>query len=145
MKIIFTNAPSNNYSFIDHDENEITNKMPSNSSLHLFGKSIILRNMSIINSLYGIDSIVIPKKMSLLKSIIQAEFKIMPIIEADEGNTKSGWHLNDTINDNTGSMINKNEINRYPLANLNILSSSGSFTSSEITPASTNQVSTLRL
>jgi len=37
MKIIFTNAQSNNYSFIDHDDDEIMNKMPFNRSLHLFG------------------------------------------------------------------------------------------------------------
>ena len=43
------------------------NKMPSNRSLHLFGKSIILRNMSIINSLYGIDSVVIPKENEFSK------------------------------------------------------------------------------
>ncbi|MDF0682679.1 MAG: hypothetical protein P0116_17100 [Candidatus Nitrosocosmicus sp.] len=136
MKIIFTDAPSNNYSFIDHDDDEIMNKMPSNGSLNLFGKSIIVRNMSIINSLYGIDSVVIPKKMSFLKSIIQTEFKSMPIIEADEENSKSDWNLNDTIEDNTGSMIKKNKIKRHPIANLNILSSSCSFTSSEIATTS---------
>ena len=109
MKIIFTNAQSNNYSFIDHDDDEIMNKMPFNRSLHLFGKSIILRNMSIINSLYCIDSVAIPKKMSFLKSIIQTEFKNMPIIEVDDGNSKCDWNLNDTIDDNTGSSIKKRE------------------------------------
>jgi hypothetical protein len=89
MKIVFTNAPSNIYSFIDHNDGEIVNKIPSNTSLYLFGKSIILRNVSILNSLYGIDSIVIPKKTSFLKSVIHAEFKNIPIIEADEGNIKS--------------------------------------------------------
>jgi hypothetical protein len=73
--------------------------------------------VSIINSLYGIDSVVIPKNMSFLKSIIQTEFKNLPIIEADEGNSKSDWNLNDTIDDNTGSSIKKNEINRHPIAN----------------------------
>ena len=59
--------------------------------------------------------------MSFLKSIIQTEFKNMPIIEADEGNSKSDWNLNDTIDDNTGSSIKKNKINRHPIANLNVL------------------------
>ena len=141
MKIIFTNTQSNNYSSIDHEDDEIMNKMPSNRSLHLFGKSIILRNMPIINSLYGIDSVVIPKNMSFLKSIIQTEFKNLPVIEVDEGNSKSDSNLNDTIDDNTGSMINKNKINRHPIANLNVLSSSasGSFTSSEIATTSTTK------
>jgi len=110
MKIIFTNAQSNNYSFIDHDDDEIMNKMPFNRSLHLLGKPIIIRNMSIINSLYGIDSVAIPKKMSFLKSIIQTEFKNMPIIEVDDGNSKCDWNLNDTIDDNTGSSIKKKRI-----------------------------------
>ena len=47
--------------------------------------------------------------MSFLKSIIQTEFKNMSIIEADEGNSKSDWNLNDTIDDNTGSSIKKNK------------------------------------
>lgn len=33
----------------------------------------------------------------------------MPIIEADEGNSKSDWNLNDTIDDNTGSSIKKKQ------------------------------------
>jgi len=56
--------------------------------------------------------------MSFLKSIIQTEFKNLPVIEVDEGNSKSDSNLNDTIDDNTGSMINKNKINRHPIANL---------------------------
>ena len=66
--------------------------------------------MSIINSLYCIDSVAIPKKMSFLKSIIQTEFKNMPIIEVDDGNSKCDWNLNDTIDDNTGSSIKKKRI-----------------------------------
>ncbi|MDF0680621.1 MAG: hypothetical protein P0116_06620 [Candidatus Nitrosocosmicus sp.] len=60
----------------------------------------------------------------------------MPIIEADEENSKSDWNLNDTIEDNTGSTSQEKQDQRTSIANLNILSSSCSFTSSEINTTS---------
>jgi hypothetical protein len=75
--------------------------MPSNCSLNLFEISIILRNVAILKSLCDIDSVVIPKKMSFLKSIIQSEFKNLPIIEADKGSINSDCYVNDSNNDIT--------------------------------------------
>jgi len=72
MIIVFINSSSCSYSLLDYDSSELDNSIPSNCSLNIFGKSIITRNMDILNSLYDIEKIVIPKKLNFLTSIINS-------------------------------------------------------------------------
>jgi hypothetical protein len=48
-----------------------------------------------------IDSVVIPKKMSFLKLIIQSEFKNLPITEADKESINSDCYMNDSSDNAT--------------------------------------------
>src|SRR5918911_3313085 len=84
MKIVFVDPSKHFYpSAILHDF-ELDNDVPSNYSLKLFGKSLIMRNIEILNSLYNIDKIVLPKKLGFLKTIINDSYPFNVVIEEIE-------------------------------------------------------------
>jgi UDP-N-acetylglucosamine diphosphorylase / glucose-1-phosphate thymidylyltransferase / UDP-N-acetylgalactosamine diphosphorylase / glucosamine-1-phosphate N-acetyltransferase / galactosamine-1-phosphate N-acetyltransferase len=71
MNVVYINPLSTCESFLDYDDSEIDKgSICSNNSLSIFGKPIISRNMDILDSLYNVDKIVIPKKMGFLTQMI---------------------------------------------------------------------------
>src|SRR5215216_5587058 len=71
MNVVYINPLSTCESFLDYEDSEIDKgSICSNNSLSIFGKPIISRNMDILDSLYNVDKIVIPKKMGFLRQMI---------------------------------------------------------------------------
>jgi UDP-N-acetylglucosamine diphosphorylase / glucose-1-phosphate thymidylyltransferase / UDP-N-acetylgalactosamine diphosphorylase / glucosamine-1-phosphate N-acetyltransferase / galactosamine-1-phosphate N-acetyltransferase len=70
MKIVFVDINPFYNQYSDHKDFELDNEFPSNYSLSIFGKALISRNLHILNSLYNIEKIVIPKKSDFLMSVI---------------------------------------------------------------------------
>src|SRR5215212_8267685 len=71
MKTVYINPCSPCESFSDYDDSEIDKgSIYSNYSLSIFGKPIISRNMDILDSLYNVEKIVIPKKIGFLTQMI---------------------------------------------------------------------------
>ena len=66
------------------DDFELDNDIPSNYSLKIFGKSLIMRNINILNSLYNIDKIILPKKLGFLKTIINDDYPFNVVLEEFE-------------------------------------------------------------
>ena len=66
------------------DDFELDNDVPSNYSLNIFGKSMIMRNIDILSSLYNIDKIILPKRLGFLKSIINDFYSSNIVIEEIE-------------------------------------------------------------
>ena len=67
MKIVFVDSNASFCPSAILDDFELDNDVPSNYSLKLFGKSLIMRNIDILSSIYNIDKIVLPKKLNFLK------------------------------------------------------------------------------
>ena len=70
MKIVFVDINPFYNQYSDHKDFELDNEFPSNYSLSIFGKSLISRNLYVLNSLYNIEKIIIPKKSGFLMSVI---------------------------------------------------------------------------
>ena len=87
------------------DDFELDNDVPSNYSLKIFGKSLIMRNINILNSLYNIDKIIIPKKLGFLKTIINDNYPFNVVLEEFEHR-----NYNKILN---AAMINKTNNNSY--------------------------------
>ena len=75
MKVVFASSFNSSNSFLDYDDSEIENSdISSNYSLQIFGKPIVTRNIEILDSLYDIEKIVIPKKLGFLTSMMSSSF-----------------------------------------------------------------------
>jgi acetyltransferase-like isoleucine patch superfamily enzyme len=76
MKVVYLNPCSPCESFLDYDDSEIDRggSIYSNYSLSIFGKSIITRNMDILDSLYNVEKIVIPKKIGFVTQLINTSY-----------------------------------------------------------------------
>src|SRR5919107_4869067 len=75
MKVMFVYSFNSSNSFLDYDDSEAeSSSVSSNYSLQIFGKPIIARNIEILDSLYDIEKIVIPKKLKFLTSIINSSY-----------------------------------------------------------------------
>ena len=83
MKIVFLQSSSTSYSFLDYNESEVDSSIPSNCSLYLFGRALITRNVELINSLYDLETVFVPKKLNFISSIIKSTTDI-PVEEIDE-------------------------------------------------------------
>jgi hypothetical protein len=71
MKVVLVSYFNSSNSFLDYDDSEVESSCISSTySLQIFGKSIIARNIEILDSLYDIEKIVLPKKLKFLTSII---------------------------------------------------------------------------
>src|ERR1044072_5239677 len=83
MKIVFLQSSSTSYSFLDYNESEVDSSIPSNCSLYLFGRALITRNVELINSLYDLETVIVPKKLNFISNIIESTTEI-PVEEIDE-------------------------------------------------------------
>jgi UDP-N-acetylglucosamine diphosphorylase / glucose-1-phosphate thymidylyltransferase / UDP-N-acetylgalactosamine diphosphorylase / glucosamine-1-phosphate N-acetyltransferase / galactosamine-1-phosphate N-acetyltransferase len=83
MKVVFMQSSSRSYSFLDYNESEVDSSIPSNCSLYLFGRALITRNIELINSLYNLETVLIPKKLNFISSIIKSTTDI-PVEEINE-------------------------------------------------------------
>jgi len=83
MKIVFMQSASTTYSFIDYNESEVDSSIPSNCSLYLFGKALVTRNVELIDSLYGLETVFVPKKLNFITRIIKSTTNV-PVEEIDE-------------------------------------------------------------
>jgi UDP-N-acetylglucosamine diphosphorylase / glucose-1-phosphate thymidylyltransferase / UDP-N-acetylgalactosamine diphosphorylase / glucosamine-1-phosphate N-acetyltransferase / galactosamine-1-phosphate N-acetyltransferase len=83
MKIVFMQSSSSSYSFLDYNESEVDSSIPSNCSLYLFGRALITRNIELINSLYNLETVLIPRKLNFISSIIKSTTDI-PVEEINE-------------------------------------------------------------
>jgi acetyltransferase-like isoleucine patch superfamily enzyme len=83
MKIVFMQSSSTSYSFIDYNESEVDSSIPSNCSLYLFGRALITRNIELIDSLYGLETVLIPKKLNFISNIVKSTTNI-PVEEIDD-------------------------------------------------------------
>jgi UDP-N-acetylglucosamine diphosphorylase / glucose-1-phosphate thymidylyltransferase / UDP-N-acetylgalactosamine diphosphorylase / glucosamine-1-phosphate N-acetyltransferase / galactosamine-1-phosphate N-acetyltransferase len=83
MKIVFLQSSSTSYSFLDYNESEVDSSIPSNCSLYLFGRALITRNVELINSLYDLETVIVPKKLNFISNIIKSTTEI-PVEEIDE-------------------------------------------------------------
>jgi UDP-N-acetylglucosamine diphosphorylase / glucose-1-phosphate thymidylyltransferase / UDP-N-acetylgalactosamine diphosphorylase / glucosamine-1-phosphate N-acetyltransferase / galactosamine-1-phosphate N-acetyltransferase len=83
MKVVFMQSSSQSYSFLDYNESEVDSSIPSNCSLYLFGRALITRNIELINSLYNLETVLIPRKLNFISSIIKSTTDI-PVEEINE-------------------------------------------------------------
>jgi UDP-N-acetylglucosamine diphosphorylase / glucose-1-phosphate thymidylyltransferase / UDP-N-acetylgalactosamine diphosphorylase / glucosamine-1-phosphate N-acetyltransferase / galactosamine-1-phosphate N-acetyltransferase len=83
MKVLFMQSSSKSYSFLDYNESEVDSSVPSNCSLYLFGRALITRNIELINSLYNLETVLIPRKLNFISSIIKSTTDI-PVEEINE-------------------------------------------------------------
>ncbi|WP_458747463.1 LbetaH domain-containing protein [Candidatus Nitrosocosmicus sp. T] len=83
MKVLFMQSSSKSYSFLDYNESEVDSSIPSNCSLYLFGRALITRNIELINSLYNLETVLIPRKLNFISSIIKSTTDI-PVEEINE-------------------------------------------------------------
>jgi hypothetical protein len=83
MKIVFLQSSSTSYSFLDYNESEVDSSIPSNCSLYLFGRALITRNIELFNSMFGLETVFVPKKLKFISSIIKSTTDI-PVEEIDE-------------------------------------------------------------
>src|ERR671920_1198433 len=81
MKIVFVDPSHSFCPSAILDDFELDNDVPSNYSLKIFGKSMIMRNIDILSSLYNIDKIVFPKKLGFLKTIINDNYPFDVVLE----------------------------------------------------------------
>ncbi len=76
MKNTFLDSNPVPFSLGNYYESEHDDATPSYYSLGLFGIPLITRNIDILKSLFTIKSIVVPKKLDLLSSLIDSSIKI---------------------------------------------------------------------
>ncbi|HKU84190.1 MAG TPA: hypothetical protein VJP58_09120 [Candidatus Nitrosocosmicus sp.] len=108
MKIVFLQSSSTSYSFLDYNESEVDSSIPSNCSLYLFGRALITRNVELINSLYDLETVIVPKKLNFISNIIKSTTEI-PVEEIDE-NTYGKLIKSDSRISNKFGGIQKNNI-----------------------------------
>jgi UDP-3-O-[3-hydroxymyristoyl] glucosamine N-acyltransferase len=85
MKIVLVNSSARPSSFLDYNDSKVEDNITSNCLLSIFGESIVIRNLSILNSLYDIEKILVPKELKVLIPIIRCSFKFV-IEEVDRVN-----------------------------------------------------------
>jgi UDP-N-acetylglucosamine diphosphorylase / glucose-1-phosphate thymidylyltransferase / UDP-N-acetylgalactosamine diphosphorylase / glucosamine-1-phosphate N-acetyltransferase / galactosamine-1-phosphate N-acetyltransferase len=83
MKIVFMQSASTTYSFMDYNESEVDCSIPSNCSLYLFGRALITRNVELIDALYGLETVLVPKKLNFITRLIKSTTNV-PVEEIDE-------------------------------------------------------------
>lgn len=83
MKIVFMQSASTTYSFMDYNESEVDSSIPSNCSLYLFGRALITRNVELIDALYGLETVLVPKKLNFITRLIKSTTNV-PVEEIDE-------------------------------------------------------------
>ena len=83
MKIVFMQSSSPSYSFLDYNESEVDSSIPSNCSLYLFGRPLITRNIELINSLFDLETVMVPQKLNFISNIIKSTTDI-PVEEIDQ-------------------------------------------------------------
>jgi UDP-N-acetylglucosamine diphosphorylase / glucose-1-phosphate thymidylyltransferase / UDP-N-acetylgalactosamine diphosphorylase / glucosamine-1-phosphate N-acetyltransferase / galactosamine-1-phosphate N-acetyltransferase len=83
MKIVFMQSSSTSYSFIDYNESEVDSSVPSNCSLYLFGRALVTRNIELLDSLYGLETVIVPKKLNSIANIVKSTTNI-PVEEIDD-------------------------------------------------------------
>src|SRR5690606_22399046 len=76
-------SASTSYSFLDYNESEVDSSIPSNCSLYLFGRALITRNVELIDSLYGLETVLVPKKLNFISRLIKSTTNV-PVEEIDE-------------------------------------------------------------
>jgi len=76
-------STSTSYSFVDYNESEVDSSIPSNCALYVFGRAIITRNVELIDSLYGLETVLVPKKLKFITRIIKSTTSV-PVEEIDE-------------------------------------------------------------
>ena len=77
MKIVLVRSSATPSSFLDYNESKLEDNISSNCLLSVFGESIIIRNLNLLNSLYDIEKIVVPKELKVLIPIIRHSFKFV--------------------------------------------------------------------
>ena len=82
-------SSSTSYSFIDYNESEVDSSIPSNCSLYLFGRALITRNIELIDSLYGLETVLIPKKLNFISNIV----KIFKLGSEHQGSEEVLWEI----------------------------------------------------
>jgi acetyltransferase-like isoleucine patch superfamily enzyme len=120
MKIVFVVYSCKSYKPYTINNNfELDSDFPSNYSLKIFGKSIITRNLDILNSLFDIEKIILSKDLDFLGSIIDKTYSFD--IEVEEIENEDTIELevinsSDIINGKYNQYFNSTEetINRYP-------------------------------
>ena len=65
-------SASTSYSFMDYNESEVDSSIPSNCSLYLFGKALITRNVELVDSLYGLETVLVPKKLNFITRLLKS-------------------------------------------------------------------------
>jgi acetyltransferase-like isoleucine patch superfamily enzyme len=83
MKIVFMQSSSTTYSFLDYNESEVDSTIPSNCSLYLFGRALVTRNIELLDSLYGLETVFVPKKMNFISRLVKSTTGI-PVEEIDD-------------------------------------------------------------
>jgi NDP-sugar pyrophosphorylase family protein len=119
MKIVFMQSASTSYSFVDYNESEVDSSIPSNCSLYIFGRALITRNVELIDSLYGLETVLVPRKLKFITRIIKSTTSV-PVEEIDE-NTYCKLIKNDA---NVFQKINVTEKNNFATNALHIQQSS---------------------
>lgn len=76
-------SASTTYSFMDYNESEVDSSIPSNCSLYLFGRALITRNVELIDALYGLETVLVPKKLNFITRLIKSTTNV-PVEEIDE-------------------------------------------------------------
>ena len=122
MKVVLESSSANSCSFLDYDASEIEDGVTSKCLLGLFGVPIITRNLNILNSLYEIEKILIPKELKFLAPIISSSFKFV-IEEVDKRIYKkmvSTGSYEDGVSDNTHMDSHYRSKNGYGKNNSNL-------------------------
>jgi len=68
---------------MDYNESEVDSSIPSNCSLYLFGRALITRNVELIDALYGLETVLVPKKLNFITRLIKSTTNV-PVEEIDE-------------------------------------------------------------
>lgn len=110
-------SSSTSYSFLDYNESDVDSSIPSNCSLYLFGKALITRNIELIDSIYNLETIMVPRKLNFISSIIRSATDI-PVEEIDSATynrlVKNEFrHSNKLENPERNGIINSNNNNNH--------------------------------
>lgn len=119
-------SSSTSYSFLDYNESEVDSTIPSNCSLYLFGRALVTRNIELLDSLYGLETVFVPKKLNFISRLVKSTTSI-PVEEIDE-NTYARLIKNETrvsqrleIPDNDGVHLSNNILQNSLISNKNLL------------------------
>lgn len=119
-------SSSTSYSFLDYNESEVDSSIPSNCSLYLFGRALVTRNIELLDSLYGLETVMVPKKLNFISRLIKSTTGI-PVEEIDE-NTYARLVKNETrvshkveIPDSDNVHLTNNILQNSLISNKNLL------------------------